>query len=308
MHTSLPTLLETVEVAGVQKVGRLEVFGLRWDHPNGRPLLTLDEAMQTQALVIGELGKEGSVPLIKVVNLTTIAVFLMAGEQLIGAKQNRVLNVSILVGPQSELPIPVSCVEAGRWTYRRPHFSSPGTMAHFGLRKMMTQQTNEGYRVHGCPASKQGEVWAEVSRKLGAMGSCSPSHELQKVYDDLQETLTQARKELEVPNDCWGAAFALDGHIAGADLFDKPATLTKLWPKLLNAYLIDALEPGAGPADRCSRADVRSWIRRAATARMEAYQSPGLGHDVRLEADGVFGAGLVVEEAPIHLSLFPLGR
>jgi hypothetical protein len=40
------------------------------------------------------------------------------GEQLVGAKQNRILNMTVLVAAETEVTIPVSCVERGRWGYR----------------------------------------------------------------------------------------------------------------------------------------------------------------------------------------------
>ena len=40
----------------------------------------------------------------------------------VGAKQNRVFNLTILVPAQTELLVPVSCVEAGRWNHVSPEF------------------------------------------------------------------------------------------------------------------------------------------------------------------------------------------
>lgn len=40
---------------------------------------------------------------------------MLEGEQIIGLKQNRIVNMSILIKENSELPVPVSCVEEGRW-------------------------------------------------------------------------------------------------------------------------------------------------------------------------------------------------
>jgi ARG and Rhodanese-Phosphatase-superfamily-associated Protein domain len=48
----------------------------------------------------------------------------MEGEEVVGAKQNRTINLSILVPAQAEVIAPVTCVEAGRWHARSAQFPS----------------------------------------------------------------------------------------------------------------------------------------------------------------------------------------
>src|SRR3990172_9949444 len=92
--------------------------------------LTLDEAL-AGGLRIRETSESGSVPELVVENPLAERVLLYDGEELVGAKQNRILNVSVLVEAKSSLRIPVSCVEQGRWSARSgafeaaPHAASP---------------------------------------------------------------------------------------------------------------------------------------------------------------------------------------
>jgi len=74
---------------------------------------------------ITETGPDGSVPELVVSNPLDERVLLYDGEELIGAKQNRILNLTVLLAPQSRTPIPVSCVEAGRWRMRSAAFAAP---------------------------------------------------------------------------------------------------------------------------------------------------------------------------------------
>src|SRR5262249_38289463 len=150
---------------------------------------TLDEALQNDLVDVTEIDEGGSVPTLKVSNKADRLLFLMSGEQLQGAKQNRVLNISIMVGSKSDLPIPVSCVEAGRWRYQSEKFASSGTASHSYLRAMMVTHVTQSYRSAGSPASQQDAVWSEVARKLGKMGSRSSSSALNQVYEDYESRL-----------------------------------------------------------------------------------------------------------------------
>ena len=79
--------------------------------------MTLQEALDQQVLEITELDESGSVPELKVTNTAAQYVLLLDGEELMGAKQNRVLNTTILIKPNSETVIPVSCTEQMVITY-----------------------------------------------------------------------------------------------------------------------------------------------------------------------------------------------
>ena len=168
---------------------------------------------------------------------------------------------------------------------------------------MVSEQTQAGYRSAGEPTSDQGAIWREVSRKLGAMGSRSPSQELEQVYRDHAARLQDLVARLHPPADCHGVVFVVSGRIAGADLFDQPATLAKLWTKLVRASALDAMESPEAAAPVAS-AEVSNWLRGAAGAEVESYPSPGLGRDLRLRSAAALGSALVVDEQAVHVELF----
>jgi hypothetical protein len=304
MLESLSTLLETLEVTEPRACDGLQLFGLR--HPNGTgpTYRTLDEALTAGVLDVTEVSEGGSVPVLRVVNKADPLVFLMAGEHLKGAKQNRVLNASVLVPGLAEVSLPVSCVEARRWHYQSPQFGADETLSHGQLRQMMCLHAHAGYRTTGSPTSCQSEVWAEVDRKLGAMGSASPTAALYQAYADHRQRLADMLRQLPVAEDCAGVAFAMHGRIAGADFFDRPATLARLWPKLVRSYALDCLEYRQASAQPVARETVLDWLHSSAKAHAEVFRSPGLGEDVRLEGPRVHGAGLVLEGHPVHVELF----
>ncbi len=142
---------------------------------------------------------------------------------------------------------------------------------------------------------------------------------------------------LHVPEDCAGAAFAFGGRVVGVELFDRPATLQKVLPKLARAYALDALEhaersdevegnpstwlgrlrslfPTEGEGEPSVESDARErplsaeavadWVRFARRVPVESFPSPGMGDDLRLESDTHIGACLLVKETPVHTELF----
>ncbi|MFO0809990.1 MAG: DUF6569 family protein [Gemmataceae bacterium] len=307
MSQVVTDLFASVDVVEPQEAGGLQVFGLRFTPPKPHDYVTLDEALATKSLTVSEVSESGSVPTLKLTNATGKRVFLMAGEQLVGAKQNRVLNTSLLVEVGAELPVPVSCVEQGRWAYRSQNFGSVGTASHGNLRKLMTRQVSGSYVRFSAPLSHQGEVWQEVSRALSSHGSVSGSHALEQVYEDKRTDLDAAVQSLATPEGCNGAVFALRGKVVGADLFDRPDTFKKLWPKLVRAYALDALEAPDAAKKAVTPAEVAAWLGQSRDAVVKSFPSPALGQDVRFESPGLIGAGLIVEDTPIHVQAFREG-
>jgi hypothetical protein len=93
-----------------------------------------DRAIESGAVTVEEIDEAGSVPDLSVENKGDVRVLFLEGEELVGAKQNRVLNTSLLIAARSKTKVPVSCVERGRWGYSSRTFQSGGTHSPSKLR------------------------------------------------------------------------------------------------------------------------------------------------------------------------------
>jgi hypothetical protein len=118
MQTNLaPSASLPFELGEPQSFGGLELVPLYPASPPRAEYVGLDEAA-ANGLAVTELNEAGAVETLLVTNTLGTAALLYEGEELAGAKQNRILERSILVAAGSKLEIPAKCVEQGRWAYR----------------------------------------------------------------------------------------------------------------------------------------------------------------------------------------------
>ena len=92
------------------KSGSLSVVQFRTDNADTFRYISLSNALKNKFAEINEISESGSVNDLNLSNHSEHFIFISDGDILSGAKQNRVLNTSVLVPPGSKLTIPVSCV------------------------------------------------------------------------------------------------------------------------------------------------------------------------------------------------------
>ena len=148
----------------------LSVFPLFDGQQTPVEYLLSDEGIGSGSVTVEEVSEGGSVPNLFVENKGDIRVLFLEGEQLIGAKQNRVLNTSVLIAAKSMVKIPVSCVEQGRWRYRSKHFGSSGSHSPSKLRYFLKSSVSHALKEKMGHRSDQGKVWEEVDRQQKALG------------------------------------------------------------------------------------------------------------------------------------------
>ena len=262
--------------------------------------LTLAEA--GDRVRITEVDEAGAVPRLKVANLAKLPLLLLDGEELVGAKQNRVLNATVLVAARSELTIPVSCVEQGRWGYRGRHFA-PGDASLFAsVRRKKVAFVTRSIRAGRGHVADQAGVWADLASKAAEHELHSPTGAMRDFYVRYEEEIAAARQALAPVPGQVGALVYLSGRWVGLDLLAGAGLFGRAWPRLCAGYAADAV--GRAPNGRAIRnpgAVLGTLLRFAA----EAAPAVGLGDEYRVIGARMTGAALVAEDRVAHLMAFP---
>jgi hypothetical protein len=259
--------------------------------------LTLDEALP-RGLRIAETSESGSVPELVVENPLAERVLVYDGEELVGAKQNRILNVSVLVDAKSALTIPVSCVEQGRWSRRSAHFGAAPHISNAELRRRKAETQAARPLARGVA---QGEVWDAVrdkSLRMSVSSQTGAASDIHRAYERDVRVLEDAFPAQ--PGQC-GAILGLGGDLC-LDAVSRPDAFARLWPKLRAGYLLDALERLDGKPTATQ--SMRAFVEMVGAALTTRAPSAGLGEDVRLRGEGVLGSGLELDGELVQLSAF----
>ncbi len=305
MEKVIETYLGQAKVGRQQSYKNLAVFPLLSAYAVGLDYITLDEALTEGLIEVAEVSESGSVPELKVINKAAKMVLILDGEELVGAKQNRIVNTTILIAAQSTTVIPVSCVEQGRWAYHSPHFFSEKRMMSPGLRAMKSRQVHDSLRYSGRNNSDQGAIWNELSAKAERMHAESPSMAMSRIFEKERDSIGNHVKQFRLADMQVGAVFAINGRVVGLDCFGKPETFSTVFEKLVESYALDAIDWFDDKTqNQAQKGDVTKFLNGVIHAAVENRPSVGLGTDLRLESEGLTGFALALDDQILHLSIF----
>jgi len=301
------------EYIGGLKLGRkqsytnLTVFALLSDYNADADYLTLDEALTGNLIDVVEKDEAGTVPELKVVNKSNRMVLILDGEELVGAKQNRIVNTTILIAGNTTTVIPVSCVEQGRWSYKSDKFRSEKRMMASKLRASKADQVKSSLKNSGKFRSDQSAIWDDVEKMASNLSAESPSMAMSAIYQKKAPSIEKYVKHFDLTDSQVGAVFLINGKVAGMDCFGKPETFSKIFEKLVESYALDAIDSSGNNMEKAkkgTKSEAGKFIESSSDCRVEAHQSVGQGIDCRLDADESTGFALAHDKQVMHMSLF----
>lgn len=231
--------------------GNLTVwFVVGQDRLPGRQYLTLAEALEQKKVIVHETGNVNE---LAIENLSDTDVYVQWGDIVKGGQQDRTIGNDLIVSKSmGKVAIASFCVEQGRWTRRGDEdagqFASAGG---YVCGKDLKLAANASLQ----PADQQ-RVWDEVSKHQAQLSqnagasvasSASPSslqlslenEAVKKSIQQYEQAMNKSLEEWKAENPI-GFVYAVNGKIAGGDVYGSGSLFAMMWPKLLGAVSAEA--------------------------------------------------------------------
>lgn len=273
--------------------------------------LLVDEALDAKKVVVEEVSENGSVPELRMTSFSEKVVLVVDGTELVGAKQNRIVNASFLIPPHSITKLPVSCVEQGRWRYRGREFGTSRHFAAHSIRRGNAEFHKQSLRQKRGYGSDQGQVWDCVAAMSHKMDAATPTGAMNDIFEQKQTSIDEYRKGLAPEKGQTGAAFFVNGLFQGIELFDRVSTFGKMFPKLLSGVAVEAMmAQGARLSARRAKTpeEAAAYVKRildeVGKSLFEKFEPIGIGEDWRYDAKRSFGKALHHGADLVHFSAF----
>ena len=286
------------------------------DKMDGERYISLGEAFAKEQVRVYETGTVGQ---LEAENLSeTFDIFVQAGDVLKGGRQDRTIGIDFIIPARSgRLPIPAFCVERGRWNRRQredaAHFSGSTHSIHLKSMRLAAKMAHD-----------QAGVWQGVSHSQMTLGHAlnkvihaahSPTSYQLSVEDlDLKKRKSDFENKLrtipENSGDVLGYAFYVNGQRNSADIYGSTKLFQKLWEKLLDVAILEAIGAGREMGKPLTKRAAQEWLKEVGHASSKEKKSapPRTRLNVKSYKDGVvfetsdeaLGDGTVLHTNIIH--------
>lgn len=269
----------------------LTVFSVVTDEPaSSTEFITLDEGLRTGKVIITELGANGrarrvvrhrryngdaDVNKLALTNKSGKMLVLIAGELIVGGKQDRIVSHDCIVSSSNKpVSLDVFCVEHGRWDGEANfgQSQSGGSSARAGRNGgtgggAMAAIAMPKVRAKAQADKSQSEVWNKVAEAQKENRVVTDTGDLTSVYRDKRVTgkvsaYERAFKNKLIANNVIGVVVAVGGRIISADVFANHLLFQAYWPKMLKSYALEAMNTTRANKQEVDRDQAAAFLSR----------------------------------------------
>jgi hypothetical protein len=295
------------DISSIHSSKNLTIAQLVTSSQNTFAYVSCEKAFSSGLIEVREINDAGSVNTIFVLNKSDQFIFLMDGDILAGAKQNRVVNAPIMLAPQSKTHIPASCVARGRWSpsggeFRVAEYTAPAILrAEKAAQVMMSLGRNKGF------ASNQGQIWDRVDSLQSHLRVNSPTSNISDIYEKKETDFGEFIAGFPHDPLANGIAVFVGENLTHIDIFNRTDVYLDYFPKMLRGAALDAeatVKKGRNPASAEARFRILDLLDDFEQQEFDERPGVGVGKDRRFHAPGLTGFELVFGDHLIHRAAF----
>ena len=285
--------IEDIELLDYQAHKNMAIIPIKTPPSYKFDILTLKKGFELGLAEVKEC-EHSTVNTLIVKNNSVTPLILVDGEEIIGGDQNRIVNATILIAPNSEEKIPVNCTEHGRWAYKS-EFKQSEYMANYRTRSAKEKAVRANM-------SGQQAVWDSINDLEMSRSFSSPTQAMSESYENLKVDLDEFISNFKAVDGQTGAVIIIDGEIKGFELFLNSQIYHEYHEKILKSYLIDT-----DINDSIFTIDTevaRDLIVEALSVEYAAKKSNGLEEAFEFENSNGLGTAYIYKDELLHMSYF----
>ena len=289
-----------------QTYENLTILGLKTNIKNNIDILNLKKALDLELVEINEINEAGTVDTLKVKNESTVPLLILDGEELIGAKQNRILNTTVLIPPQTEIPVPVSCTEKGRWAYNTQKFEKSYNMASSRLRFKKNRGVYESLKKTNTYKTNQNEIWNEIDNISYDLNTFSPTEALSDTFESKKQDINDYIKNLKYIKGQTGSIIFINNQLINMELVFNTSIYKQYHEKIIKSNVIDGLtyKNDENLEDIDVLIDGDNFLNCIEDNEFEKFESVGIGEDYRIRSENLIGSFLNYQDNILHALFF----
>ena len=285
--------IEDIEILNYQSHKNMAIIPIKTPPSYKFDILTLKKGFELGLAEVKEC-EHSTVNTLIVKNNSVTPLILVDGEEIIGGDQNRIVNATILIAPNSEEKIPVNCTEHGRWAYKS-EFKQSEYMANYRTRSAKEKAVRANM-------SGQQAVWDSIEDLEMSRSFSSPTQAMSESYENLKVDLDEFISNFKAVDGQTGAVIIIDGEIKGFELFLNSQIYHEYHEKILKSYLIDI---DIDDSVFTVNTDVaKNLIEEALSVEYAAKKSNGLEEAFEFENSEGLGTAYLYKDELIHMSYF----
>jgi hypothetical protein len=293
------------KILSFQTNGTVSVIQYITEQVNTVEYISGNEAIEKNYIEVKEVNESGNVNNLIVFNNSNYIVFFSDGDILSGAKQNRVLNTSVLIAPNSKTILPVSCVEQGRWSHLSPKFKGNDYLAPSKLRAKKAYQVKESLKEDKGFNCNQYSVWSDVNEYHIQYSLDSPTANLSDLYENKREDMDKFISDFKIDNEANGMIVFINKKILSMDAFNRINIFQEYFYKILRGVSSEAIYLRKGDSI-ISEAEIKyktvDFFDKLEETKYNIYPGVGVGSEKRYDSDKIAGFNLIYNDHFIHMT------